>query len=154
MPYVLTLTVPTFDSYTRSRVRMYASDERGHGGCGGGCAEDTTRRCRRRRRRRRVRRYEPIAGVGVRFTRLSSTSADAVGKRVYRSVSYHLLSLSLPSPGPCRFSVPSLLTFVTAVRDAPTPQLFPPPPYRMCDIAFEPQDGTAFSSFEYYIRRD
>lgn len=47
---------------------------------------------------------------------LSSTSAGTAGKRVYRSVSYHLLSLSLPlsSPPRVRFAlIPSLLTFVT-----------------------------------------
>lgn len=62
-------------------------------------------------RRRRARRYEAIAESE--FASCATTSADAVGKRVYRSMSYHLLGLSLSSPSSPR---PSSLTFVTARR--------------------------------------
>lgn len=70
-------------------------------------------------RRRRVRRYEPIAGVGELASPYSSTSADAVGKRVYRSVSVsrHLLSRSLTLLVLLSQPPFPLLTLVTGYRD-------------------------------------
>jgi len=123
MPYVLTVTIPTFDSYIRSRTYVRrrredtedAEEDARRIRCGGAAAggdggcEDMSQ----------LRESEFASSA------LLDTSTDAVGKRVYRSVSYHLLSLSLsfPLPSP-RFTVLSLLTFVMfAVRDAPTPTL-------------------------------
>lgn len=123
MPYVLTLTIPTFDSY----IRMYATDERTHGGCGGGCAEDTM--------------PPPAETAGAKIRAncgsrssphpLSPTSTDAVGKRVYRSVSYYLLSLSLSPPLPFLCSLALNVRYRGArCANALTVRVLPLPPYR------------------------
>lgn len=96
--------MPIYDSYIPSRT--YDNDERTRGCPGGDAAAGGDGGCEDTSQLRS--RSSPLL--------LSTTSAGTAGKRVYRSVSYHLLSLSLPlsSPPRVRFAlIPSLLTFVT-----------------------------------------